>query len=146
MKLSTRARYGTRALVELALAWPDHTVSVSDVAQRQKISPKYLERIMSALKASGIIKAERGVHGGYALARAPESITLSEVLNVLEGSSAPVKCVDDPDLCPLEDICPVRDTWVEVKRCVEEVLARTTIGDLAKRKKRIDGAASGRGS
>jgi len=133
MRLSTRARYGTRALVELALAYPQDIVSVAEIAERQNVSPKYLERIMAELKASGIVAAERGAHGGYALARPPESITLSEVLEVLDGSSAPVPCVDDPDLCPREQTCPVRQTWAEVKRSVENVLKATTVGDLAER-------------
>jgi len=133
MRLSTRARYGTRALVELALAYPQDIVSVAQIAERQNVSPKYLERIMAELKASGIVAAERGAHGGYALARPPESITLSEVLDVLEGTSAPVPCVDDPDLCSREETCPVRQTWAEVKQSVENVLKATTVRDLAER-------------
>jgi Rrf2 family cysteine metabolism transcriptional repressor len=139
MKLSTRTRYGTRALVELAIAYPDGTVSVTEIAQRQRISPKYLERIMATLKAKGFIRAVRGVHGGYMLALPPDEISLSQVMEALEGSTAPVDCVDDPESCPMEDLCPVRDTWVQMKQSVQKVLEETTVRELAERKKRIAG-------
>ena len=142
MKLSTRARYGARALAELAAANPDAAVSVKDVAQRQKISPKYLEHIMAALRAAGLVKAVRGMYGGYVLARPSEKITLKDVFEVLEGSLAPVDCVDHPDSCPMEDTCPTRETWVEMKESMARVLQGTTVQDLVDRKRRKS-AASG---
>lgn len=142
MKLSTRARYGARALVEVALAYPDSTVSVKHVAARQNISPKYLERIMATLKAAGLVKAVRGMHGGYVLARPPTSITLKELFEALEGHVAPVDCVDHPNSCPMEDVCPTRETWVEMKQSLERILEGTTIQDLVERKKRKDSSSS----
>lgn len=68
MRIATKARYGARAMVELALAYPDGTLSVRDVAERQSISAKYLEHIMASLKTAGLVTAARGIHGGYALA------------------------------------------------------------------------------
>jgi len=136
MKFSTTVRYGTRALVELAAAYPDRAVSVREVGQRQNISPKYLEHILQALKAAGLVQVVRGKRGGYVLGRPPRSITLKEMYERLVGSLAPVDCVDCPDSCSMHDICPTRDTWVEVKEAVETVLERTTIQDLLDRKKR----------
>ena len=135
MKLSTRARYAARALAELASLGPDATMSVRDVAQKQHISDKYLEQILKPLRSAGIVKAARGMRGGYALARPAASITLKELFQILEGSVAPVHCVDDPNSCSMADVCPTRETWVEVRDSVEAVLERTTIQDLVERKK-----------
>lgn len=136
MKLSTRARYGARALAELALAYPGGPVSVGQLAEGQRISAKYLEHILSTLRAAGLVKAVRGMHGGYALARSPAAITVKELFEVLEGPVALVDCVDHPNSCPMKDVCPTRDTWVEMKQSLERVLERTTIQDLADRKTR----------
>jgi len=136
MKLSTRMRYGTRALIELASAYPDKAMSVKDVAESQSISPKYLEHIMSALKTAGIVKSVRGLHGGYVLAVPPSACHLSDVYQALEGSPAPVECVDDPRSCALCEECPTRDTWAEVKEAIMEVLEHTTLQDLVDRSRR----------
>jgi len=120
-------------LVEVALAYPDGTVSVKDVARRQSISAKYLEHIMAGLRAAGLVRAIRGMHGGYALARAPGHITLKELVEALEGPLAPVDCVDHPDSCPTEGVCPIRQTWVEMKESIEQVLNHTTVQDLVDR-------------
>lgn len=136
MRLSTRTRYGSRAMAEIAAVYPDATVSVKEMAQNQHLSPKYLEHIMRALKAAGLIKPVRGMRGGYALTRSPASIKLSEIFCVLEGSPAPVFCVDHPKSCPIRKGCPTRQTWIELKNAITEVLEGTTLEDLAKRMKR----------
>ena len=141
MQFSTKTRYGARALVELAVAWPDRTVSVREMAQGQRISPKYLGQIMSALKAAGLIKAVRGVHGGYELTRPPTEVTLGQIYRVLEGSAAPVECVDKPGSCQLEPVCATRDSWAQVKVAIEGVLDATTLQDLVRRKKSKAAAA-----
>ena len=135
MKLSTRARYGARALAELALAYPNGTVSIKEIAGKQHISAKYLEQIMRALKAVGLVTSVRGMHGGFALARRPAEVTLKEIYTALEGTVAPVDCVDHPDSCPIQALCPTRDTWVEMKQAMESVLERTTVQHLADRAK-----------
>jgi len=142
MKLSTRMRYGTRALTELALAWPDKNLSTKDMADRQDISFKYLEQIMTPLRAAGLINSTRGRHGGFALARPPEDIKLIEVYEVLEGSAAPVECVDHPEQCPMEDICPSHDTWAKMRDALQEILEQTTLQDLAEKKKEKAGNRS----
>jgi Rrf2 family protein len=136
MRLSTTVRYGARAMTELASADPDRAVSVREVAEAQSISPKYLEHILKALKAAGLVRAVRGMNGGYALAKPPGSITLKELYESLVGPVALVHCVDDPDSCPMHDGCPTRETWVELNEAIQGVLERTTIQDLVQRKKR----------
>jgi len=136
MLLSTKTRYACRAMAELAAAYPENPVSVKDIARAQRLSPKYLEHIVSALKAAGLIEAVRGVHGGYVLSRAPEHITLSEVFRVLEGSPAPVDCVDHPNSCPMTEVCPTRDTWVQIGDAIKRILDTTTLRELAERAER----------
>ena len=136
MKLSTRTRYGARALVELALIYPDAVISVNEVAAKQKISAKYLEQIMRILKAADLVKSVRGMHGGYALTRPPTKVTLGEIFEALEGSAAPVDCVDHPGSCAMIDVCPTRDTWVAMKACIEGFLTKTTLQCLAETKTR----------
>ncbi len=141
MRFSTTGRYGARALMQLAAA-SDGAVSVREVGEQQSISPKYLEHILQALKTAGLVHVVRGKQGGYMLARPPRSITLKEVYESLAGSLAPVDCVDCPESCAMQDTCPTRDTWIEVKEAVERVLERTTIQDLVDRKNRKTRASS----
>ncbi len=133
MEISTKLRYGARALTDLGLAYPDKIVPAGELAKSQNLSVKYLEHILSAMKAAGIITSERGMGGGYRLARRPEEITLGCVFRALEGSPAPVRCVDSPEICDQSDICPTRPTWVELRDAVIEVLDSTTIADLSER-------------
>ena len=142
MIISTKTRYGARAISELAKAYPDGALSAKEVARKQRLSVKYLEQILSTLKTAGLIRAIRGAHGGYKLTRPPAEIKMIEVFRVLEGSAAPVDCVDHPDSCEMKGICPTRDTWVQIKEAVEGVLESTTLEDLARRSKgKADSAA-----
>ncbi len=129
-------RYGTRAMAELAMVYPDRALSVRELAERQCLSPKYLEQIMRALKAAGLAVAVRGARGGYRVAKPPADITLSRIFEVLEGSPAPVDCLEHPDSCPMERLCVTRDTWLEMKEAIEGILKRTTLQDLADREER----------
>jgi Rrf2 family protein len=135
MKLSTRTRYGSRALTELAAAHPDRVLPLKAVAERQRLSVKYLEHIMTALKIAGLVKPIRGVNGGFVLARDPADVTLREVFEALEGSPATVECVDAPGSCSMESTCPTRETWVEMTEALAAVLERTTLQDLVARGK-----------
>ncbi len=136
MRFPTTFRYGTRAVVQLAATQPERAVSVREVGQQQHISPKYLEHILQALKAAGLVHAIHGKQGGYVLAKPPGSITLKDLYQSLAGSLAPVDCVSNPEACPMHETCPTRDTWVEVEEAIEKVLGRTTVQDLVKRKRR----------
>ena len=135
MKLSTRARYGTKALLELALHRGEEPVLLKDIAQRQQIPLPYLEHLISPLVQAGIVKTTRGTRGGVSLLRPPEEIILSEVIQLLEGSIAPVECVDNIKTCPRTDLCVTHDIWDEIKEAISKVLESVTLQDLVERQK-----------
>ncbi len=135
MKFSTRARYGTKALLELSLRWGKGPVLLKDIAQRQEIPLQYLEHLIRPLVQAGIIKSTRGARGGISLLKPPREVILSEVIQLLEGSIAPVACVDNPELYPRSDRCVTHDIWAEVKKAMDGVLKSTTFEDLVERQK-----------
>ena len=136
MKLSTRARYATRALLDLALHRAEEPVLLRDIAQRQQISLLYLEHLISPLIAAGIVRSTRGAKGGVSLVKPPEEIRLSEVVQLLEGSIAPVECINNPEICTRSELCVTRDIWGELKKAMNGVLESTTLQDLVVRQKR----------
>jgi len=136
MKLSTRGQYATRALLDLALHQGEEPVLLKDIAQRQQISLRYLEHLITPLIAAGIVLSTRGPRGGVSLARPPDEIRLSEVIQLLEGSIAPVKCVNNPGICTRSELCVTRDIWGELKKAINGVLDSTTLQDLVERQKR----------
>ncbi len=136
MKLSTRGRYGTRALLELALHYGEGMVPLKDIARSQQISLQYLEHLITPLVTAGIVLSIRGPRGGVSLAKPPEVIRLSEVIQLLEGSIAPVACVSDPKYCSRSDFCVTRDVWGELKKVMDGVLESTTLQDLVERHKK----------
>ena len=135
MKLSTRVRYGTRALLDLAGHGGKGAVLLRDIAQRQQISLMYLEHLVTPLITAGIVRSTRGPRGGIWLAKPPQEIKLNEVVRLFEGSIAPVECVNSPKTCPRSDFCVTRDVWGELKRAVNGVLESTTLQDLLERQK-----------
>jgi|TARA_B100001971_G_C18045728_1_gene460096 Rrf2 family protein len=122
--------------LELALHQGDGPVLLRNIAQKQQISLQYLERLISPLIAGGVVRSTRGAKGGVSLARAPEEIRLSEVVRLLEGSVAPVECVDNPEACNRSELCVTRDIWGELKQAIDDVLDSTTLKDLVERQKR----------
>jgi len=136
MKLSTRGRYGTRVLLDLALHQRGGPVPLKDIAKREEISLLYLEHLVTPLIAAGLIRSTRGARGGVCLARSPEEIKISEVVELLEGSIAPVDCVDDPKACSRSDLCVTRDIWVELKEAMDGVLESKTLHDLVEMQKK----------
>jgi len=136
MKLSTRGRYATRALLDLALHQEEEPVLLKDIAQRQQISLQYLEHLITPLIGAGIVVSTRGPRGGVSLAKLPEEIRLSEVIQLLEGSLAPVECVNNPGICTRSELCVTRDIWSELKKAMNGVLKSTTLQDLVERQKR----------
>jgi len=135
MKISTKGRYGTRALLDVALHQGESLVQLKAIAQRQQISLHYLEHIIAPLIAAGMLRSTRGARGGVSLGRSPEEIRLSEVVQVLEGSIAPAECVDDPNVCSRADLCVTRDIWAEMKGAMASVLESTTLQDLVERQR-----------
>jgi Rrf2 family cysteine metabolism transcriptional repressor len=136
MKLSTRGRYGTRALLDLALHQDEEPVLLKDIAEREQISVRYLEHLITPLITGGIVRTTRGAKGGISLAKPPEEIRLSEVIQLLEGSVAPVECVNSPGICSRSKLCVTRDIWSELKQAMDEILESTTLQDLVERQKR----------
>lgn len=135
MKLSTRGRYGVRALLDLAQHLDQSPIALKEIAQRQKISLQYLEHLVTPLIAGGLLKSTRGARGGVRLSRPAANITLSEIIRLLEGSTAPVECVDRPDLCSQSGICATRDIWTEIMDAIDNVLNATTLQDLVERQR-----------
>jgi Rrf2 family transcriptional regulator, cysteine metabolism repressor len=133
MKLSTRGRYGTRALLDLALHHANEPVALKDIAERQQISLPYLEHLIKPLSAGGILRSVKGPKGGISLAKAPADIKLSDIVQLLEGSTAPVECVDNPRLCNRSGQCVTRDVWEEMNRAMNGVLESITLQTLVER-------------
>ncbi|MFC1953911.1 RrF2 family transcriptional regulator, partial [Chloroflexota bacterium] len=102
---------------------------------RQQLPLSYLEQLVSPLIAGGIIRSTKGPGGGISLNRPPENIKLSDVIRLLEGSIAPVHCIDDPDSCDRSDSCVTRDIWAEMKTVLDSYLDSTTLQDLVQRQK-----------
>ena len=138
MKLSTRGRYGVRMMMDLALHNEEGPVLLKDIAQRQGISEKYLWQLINPLKTAGLVNSLRGAHGGYILGKAPEAISLKEVLQVLEGPLCLVDCVDNPSLCDRASSCISRDIWGEASKNMLQTLAGTTLAGMVEKQKKKD--------
>ena len=133
MKLSTRTRYGIRAIFELALNYGKGPVKLKRIAEKQDISVKYLEQLIAILKTGGFVRSIRGSKGGYILAKKPSEIKLSDCVRCLEGQLAAVECVENDDYCQRSDNCIVKQVWVKVTEAVENILQSITLQDLVDR-------------
>ncbi len=133
MRLSTKGRYGTRAMLDVALHSKNGLVHLRDVAERQEISKKYLEHLVARLEADGLLRTVRGAGGGVALTRPPSETTILDILHSLEGSLVPVECVDRPEVCSRAVDCSARDLWTELGGVMTEFLASVTLEDLCER-------------
>lgn len=131
MKISTKGRYALRFLLDLAEHKNDGFVALKDVAERQKISKKYLEQIIPILNKSDILNANRGYQGGYKLAKAPEKYTVGDILRLTEGSLAPVACLDyDPIQCERSRDCLTLPVWKGLYAVITEYLDNITLQDI----------------
>ena len=139
MKVSTRTRYGVRAIVELAQQYAQGPLQLRVIGEREEISAKYLEQLMAILKASGLVRSIRGAKGGYVLAREPEQIRMDEVYHCLEGPVTTLECVADAGSCKRAVDCAARVLWAQVEKAVDGVLGSTTLAELAERAKRVVG-------
>ncbi len=133
MKLSTRARYGTRALLDLAQHYGEDVIPLKDIARRQQISLPYLEHLVGPLVDARLIQSVRGARGGLKLAKSPDAIRLSEVVCLLEGPIEPVDCIQSPGKCTRSKFCATRDVWGDMGRAMTSVLEQTTLADLVSR-------------
>lgn len=142
MRLSTKSRYGTRAVMDIAMHAHEGPVTLADISSRQEISRKYLGQIIHQLLAAGILESIRGPQGGYILGRSAKNMKLGEIIRALDGSMAPVRCVDKGGLCHRTPTCAAREVWAELKRSLDAVLDSVTIADLAERQRELDRVSS----
>ena len=130
MKLSTRSRYGTRILLDLARHNKQGPVQIGEISKRQDISVKYLEQLIRPLKQAELVESVRGPKGGHLLVKEPEEITLGQIVRLFEGQSDLVECVSSPEKCNMADDCQVRQAWKDATRVLYEKLDSITIADL----------------
>jgi Rrf2 family protein len=135
MKLSTRTRYGIRAVLELAASQSEVPMQIKAIAHRQDISVKYLEQLMAILKSAGFVRSIRGAKGGYILAKPANQIKLSDVFNALEGPVTTVECLENDNYCVRVADCVARQVWAEVQQAIESILQSMTLQDLVDRTK-----------
>ncbi len=134
MWVSTRAQYAMRALVEIALGG-GAPISLKTVSERQGISQHYLEQLMAVLRRAGVVESLRGAQGGYRVARPPETISALEVVELMEGSLAPVACIEDESSCVHTGNCSTEGLWHRVDAAVRGVLGATSLADLVAERK-----------
>jgi Rrf2 family transcriptional regulator, cysteine metabolism repressor len=153
LRMSTRGRYGVRLMVALAMNYGRGSSLLKDIAHQEGISEKYLGQIVIPLKASGLVVSQRGAHGGYALARPPEAITVKDVVEAIEGAIAPVPCVDpaagasasecgdDTSGCDRATTCVATRVWRKLRDDIVSSLSSFTLAAMAKEARDIAPAA-----
>ena len=132
MKLSTRARYGLRALIDLAIYSEIETVSIQSIASRQNISVSYLEQLMAKMKKAGLVESTRGACGGYRLAQPIDQISVGDVLRVLEGSLEAVECTgySATNTCEGADFCAAKYVWKRINDSITDAVDHLMLGEL----------------
>ncbi|MDK2918540.1 MAG: Rrf2 family transcriptional regulator, cysteine metabolism repressor [Candidatus Petromonas sp.] len=132
MKLSTKGRYGLKAMFDLALNYGEGPIALNNIADRQNISVHYLEQLIATLRKAGLVKSVRGAQGGYMLADRPENITVGDVLRTLEGPIAPAECVieEEDNECSKASYCVTRTIWEKIRDSVDNVINSITLQDM----------------
>ncbi len=134
MKISTKGRYALRMMIDIAINSDGNWVSLKDISERQGISVKYLEQIVTLLTKAGLLRSVRGSGGGYMLTKSPEQYTIGQILRTIEGRLAPVACLEsDENLCERKDECPTLEFWQGLFNTVNEYVDSYTLKDLAGR-------------
>ena len=143
MKLSQRGEYALRALLVLGMNHGPEVVRIRDIAQQQNIPRRFLEQILNDLKSAGFVQSRRGVAGGYRLQRAPDEISLADIIRHLEGPLAPVGCVSvnyyQRCSCPDEAKCAIRSVMKEVRDAIVGALEGVTVSHLCDRVRDLQG-------
>ena len=145
MKISTKGRYALRLMLDLACNDDGKPIPIKSIANRQDISDKYLEQIISGLSRAGFVKSSRGAQGGYRLAKDPKELTVGAILRQIEGSLVSVACLEDtPSRCPHADTCATLDVWQEIDDAVSLIIDRITLADLVVKhhKKKVERAVA----
>lgn len=140
LKLSTKGRYGVKAMYDLAQHVGEGPTSLKSIAERQGISEHYLEQLMSGLRKAGLVKSIRGAQGGYLLGREPDKIRIGDIIRVLEGPIAPADCVSEetPEICGRAEFCVTRPIWEKVRDSIADVLDSITLQTMLEDAKKIE--------
>lgn len=134
--ISTKGRYALRVMIDLAENDGQGNIPLKDIAERQEISKKYLEILVKELVSSGLVKGTSGKGGGYRLCRKPEEYTVLEILEVMEGTLAPVACLEcNAPACPRASVCGTLPMWKEFDRMTRDFFASKTLMDLLNKEK-----------
>jgi Rrf2 family protein len=139
MKISTKIRYGARAMLELASHYGEGPIELKEIAKKEDISLKYLEQVINPLRGAGLVKAVRGSKGGYSLAKPPSEICLYDVVETLEGPLNLLECLRDPKVCQKVPSCVTRDIWQEVSEAISKIFYSVTLEDMVNRKREKEG-------
>ena len=135
MRISTKIRYGARAMVELASHYGQGPIDLKEIAKKENISIKYLEQVINPLRADGLVKAMRGAKGGYSLAKPPSEICLYDVIETLEGPLNLLDCLGDPKACQRVSSCVTREVWKEVSDAMSKIFYSVTLEELVNRRR-----------
>ena len=132
MKLSTKGRYGLRAIVDLAANSQSGAVCISSIAQRQNLSESYLEQLMAMLKKAGLVTSSRGAYGGYRLGRPAEEISVGDILRVLEGGLEAAVCpgIENDGTCHGSDVCVAKNVWKRINDSITNAVDTLMLGEL----------------
>lgn len=140
MRLSTKSRYGLRALFDIAYHYSNTPAQIQDISRRQCISPRYLEQIFQNLKKAGILKSKRGPQGGYTLAKDASQITVLEIIQATEQDSLMVDCAGETprkkrrkNECPFDGKCVTQTVWQEANELLDQLFGKLTLESLCKR-------------
>jgi Rrf2 family cysteine metabolism transcriptional repressor len=142
MKISTKIRYGTRAMLELASHYGEGPIELKEIAKRENISLKYLEQVIIPLRTAGLIKSVRGSKGGYSLAKHPSEICLNDLVEILEGPLNLIECLNNPKVCQRIPSCVTRDIWREVSEAISGIFHSITLEDMVNRRREKEGRVS----
>jgi len=139
MKISTKIRYGTRAVLELASHYGKGPIDLKEIAKKENIPIKYLEQVIIPLRTNGLVKSIRGSKGGYSLTKPPSEVCLNDLIEILEGPTDLIECLKDPKVCQKSSICVARDVWKEVSDAIHNIFHSITLEDMVNRKREKEG-------
>tara|TARA_B100000745_G_scaffold37937_1_gene23429 strand:- start:235 stop:672 length:438 start_codon:yes stop_codon:yes gene_type:complete len=139
MRIPMKVDYGVRALVELAMHFGEGQVQTAEIAAKQGIPEAYLEQLMTTMNKFGLVRSRRGPQGGHSLGMEPSEITLSMVMNTLEGNTSPLDCISSPTDCMFSDSCAQQEVWKSVEDSIQSVLTHTTLAHITQRQSYLSG-------
>ncbi|OGQ10721.1 MAG: hypothetical protein A2026_03665 [Deltaproteobacteria bacterium RBG_19FT_COMBO_46_12] len=139
MRISTKIRYGARAMLELAFRYGEGPIDLKEIAKKEDISLKYLEQVIIPLRTAGLVKSVRGSKGGYSLAKPPSEICLNDVVESLDGTIQLIECLKDPKGCRKAPFCVTRDIWKEASDSINKIFRSITLEEMVNRKKEKEG-------